>query len=84
MGMIVGIEIVVDKESRKPAPEAADLLAFKYDISVVFISSPIEERHLYLRLPIYLACERSIIAIMEFFLPLSRRQENPQKCIRSC
>lgn len=29
MGMIVGIEIVVDKESRKPAPEAADLLAFK-------------------------------------------------------
>lgn len=28
-GMIIGIEIVVDKESRKPAPEAADLLAFK-------------------------------------------------------
>jgi 4-aminobutyrate aminotransferase-like enzyme len=53
MGMIVGIEIVVDKESRKPAPEAADLLAFKYDINVVFISSTIETRNLYLRLPIY-------------------------------
>ena len=50
MGMIVGIEIVVDKESRKPAPEAADLLAFKYDISVVFISSPIKTRNLYLSL----------------------------------
>ncbi len=28
-GMIIGVEIVTDKQSRKPAGEAAELLAYK-------------------------------------------------------
>lgn len=40
-GMIVGIEIVTDKESRKPAPEAADLLSHKY----IFYDYFLVDRH---------------------------------------
>lgn len=30
MGMLVGVEIVTDKESRKPNKDAAELLVYKY------------------------------------------------------
>ena len=30
MGMLMGVEIVIDKESRKPNKDAAELLVYKY------------------------------------------------------
>ena len=56
--------------------EAADQLAFKYDISVVFISFTIDKTFVFEAANL-LAYASSIIAIMEFVLPFSRRQENP-------
>ena len=29
MGLVMGVEIVMDKESRKPAKEAAEILVYK-------------------------------------------------------
>lgn len=30
IGLVVGVDIVTDKESKKPAKEAAELLTYKY------------------------------------------------------
>ncbi|XP_063446081.1 5-phosphohydroxy-L-lysine phospho-lyase-like [Mytilus trossulus] len=50
-GMIVGIEIVTDKESRKPAPEAADLLSHKLKENKIIIANEGQDKNVMLITP---------------------------------
>ncbi|XP_046584769.1 5-phosphohydroxy-L-lysine phospho-lyase-like isoform X1 [Haliotis rubra] len=67
MGMLVGVEIVMDKESRKPAKEAAEILAYQMKEQRILIANDGEDQNvIVLTPPMCFTCDNARQVIQVF------------------
>lgn len=67
MGMLVGVEIVQDKESRKPNPDAAELLVYKLKERKIMTSNEGPDKNVIIFMPpMCFTCDNARTAVQAF------------------
>ncbi|XP_069123550.1 5-phosphohydroxy-L-lysine phospho-lyase-like isoform X1 [Argopecten irradians] len=77
MGMIIGVEIVIDKQSRKPAKQAAEILSYKLKEGKVLIANDGPDKNvMYISPPMCFTCDNARQVVQAFDLALAAIEQS--------